>query len=139
MKGRRRAIILLLLGAACVLLAAAAWLLVARLEWPGGIRSDYQARDGDPRLTEIARTASSVVAAIERHRDRSGSLPDALDELGLDESSGWSYVRTATDSYQLARKLGWDTALVYERHAERSTWMFAPGDGRPDLMIVLDP
>lgn len=138
MTGRSRALVALC--AASVVVLASSWIVVVRLEWPGGMRSSYPARDGDPRLTEVARTATTVIDAIERHRSDAGVLPESIDEVGVAEPTGWTYVRTGADSYLLVRKLGWDTALLYERRADESSWIFSPGDGgRPDVRIMLEP
>lgn len=140
----RRGLVVLAIGVLVVAFGFTALLLFGvigvRSEWPGGLRSDYPARDGDPRLTGIARTALPVIDAIERHRIGCGEVPSSLAAVGLDESTGWIYERTTSTSYRLARKLGWDTALHYEWTPDGSAWYFLPGDGnRPDVRIDLDP
>ena len=129
-------------------------------EWPGGIRPGYDARDDDPRLTAIAAEALPIIDALERYfaghkaypaNDDAAGLSELAAELGpsitiqrssrrVELGNGWSYSRGAeASSYDLSRKLGWDTALEYRRIAAAARWVFVRGDGSDDVAIELNP
>jgi len=138
------------LGTFLALACLAVWLLFFS-SWPGGMRPTYEATDYDPRLTRVAKTAKAAIAAVEAfHREHSvypseaaalgPYLPSAPPTAKAPEICGWYYSRNPDGSgYTLARKLGWDPCLLYERDGSRVRWVFATGDGSPDQTILLRP
>ena len=117
-------------------------------EWPGGMRPTYPARDHDPRLTEYAKTALPLIAAIEAYHDRTTYVPSSLTEIAEDlpdtpslganapdQWRGWFY-DSRNDEYTLTKKLGWDPALIFR--SSDASWIFYPGDGSPEKIVVLD-
>jgi hypothetical protein len=132
------------------------------LEYPGGMRSNYRAVDGDTRLTRVAAEAKPVIAAIERFANAHGHCPDPQDaqevaefvtllpgDLDAKALNGsvflgphglWSYSRRSdTGICWLWRKLGWDPSLTWTLEGERRFWTFDPGDGSEVRQVVLDP
>lgn len=114
------------------------------------------ASTADPRLAAIAAEARQVVAVIDwfyvRHRAcPQPSRPAQLDELraelgdgysaepkgqfteirGISMAEGWLYYTAPDhpDRCTLWRKLGWDPALIWRRHAGGGAWSYDPGDG----------
>jgi len=132
----------------CVL--AAALVLPRFVEWPGGMSPTYHAKDSDPRLTRIARTALPIIAALEKCHEVTGSYPEDYEGLrnyladGNDIPAivnkyyahhGWLYEKFDV-GYVLSYRLGWDPDLLYR--SEQKEWVFQPGDGSPDKTIKLD-
>jgi len=142
-----RAVVGLLLGAAVAGSAAAA--------------SSF-----DPQLIIVAREARQVIAVIDsfyaRHRAcPQPSLPAELAELqselgdgysaepkgqfivigGINMAVVWLYYTSLQhpDKCTLWRKLGWDPALIWQRHREGAKWVFDPGDGSEQRTIKLAP
>jgi hypothetical protein len=132
-----------------VLVTAGLFWLAATSEYPGGMRWDYPAKDFDPRLTSIAKTALPIMDALEKHRAATGCYPDGYAEVkqyladwnsvhARDTANcyqGWCYSKSLT-GYHLARSLGWDPALAYD--SESNGWEFVPGDGSPGKPIKLN-
>jgi len=136
-------------------------LLLRACEYPGGMRSDYPARDFDPRLTRIARTALPIMEALERYHGKTGSYPASLTELRaylpvgaeINEAINMAYLPVGVKmkeagngfmswhyerldpGYCIASKLGWDSALYYDSQADQ--WIFHRGDGTPNVPIIL--
>jgi len=150
--------------AALLALAIAGVFTAWMVEYPGGMRPDYNATDRDARLTPIAREAVPMIQAINRYYLTHGQCPrpteSSVAELreGLPEdlvttlrgdkiefrdakaATGWLYYSSDAEPTvcQLWRKLGWDPALVWLRHGDQTRWIFVPGDGSDEKMIDLD-
>lgn len=128
-------------------------------EWPGGMRSSYEARDDDPRLTAIAAGALPIIDALERYYVEHRVYP-AGDEAELSVFATWIGNSRAThrsgdaielgdlwsyyggpggSSYSLSKKLGWDTALTFHHDPVGAQWIFVRGDGTDDVPIILHP
>jgi hypothetical protein len=112
---------------------------------PGGMRPSYQATDRDPRLTRAARSATKLIAALERYHEDHHEFPSDGNAAALGAGWGeepsmedWNYRRTPA-GYHLWHKLGWDPALIYELDGVTGRWIFDPGDGSPTKTIVLSP
>ena len=73
-------------------------------DFPGGMRPSYPAVDGDPRLTEVARTALPFIAALRRYYEQHGDYPSRVEVMRpflratIDETGqsidGWRYSPT---------------------------------------------
>ena len=124
------------------------WLL--HQEWPGGMRSSYPAADYDDRLTQEARLALPLIAAIRRYRDsHSNTLPEDLNAIRADlpretdpqddMTHGWTFVPGESGQFRLYRRLGWDPTLWFGEDAGVDTWTFDPGDGTPTKTLKLKP
>ena len=133
----------------CVLLAGAALVLLGH-----GDRSADQAR-----WREAAAAAAPIVALVESYRRERGALPrDAGDLAGrvpdglVAEDIGalirfdtgtppaWLYSLDADGTgFELSRKLGTDTKLVYSEEAGRGRWTYDPGDGNDPVPVEIHP
>ena len=133
---------------ACGLLALAT--LALYFEWPGGMWGGYAAGDYDRRLTDEARTALPIIGALQAYRAEQGDFPEHVSQFAprLPASipvagemiAGWHYSRKPDGAgFCLAEKLGWDPVLEYQFRDGTGVWIFAPGDGRPDVPVVLEP
>lgn len=150
----------------CALIAGILFALMPSLRYPGGMTASYRAGDHDPRLSEIAREAVPMIAAVEAFYARHGACPRPgrpaeLAEFCADLAGGivaerrhrfvelhppgkplgWLYdaAEPAGGSCTLWRKLGWDPALVWRRNRDGARWIFAPGDGSDEREIAVDP
>ncbi|MBV9635106.1 MAG: hypothetical protein JOZ40_10795 [Methylobacteriaceae bacterium] len=127
------------------------------------VPSSYVARDRDPCLTAIARTALPIIASLARYRAEHGRCPTLQDraefaallppgtrigiplqdgfELTQGEPAPWMYEASAQNPAQcsLSKKLGWDPDLVYRIEGASARWFFSPGDGSDDRPLDLDP
>ncbi|MBV8568065.1 MAG: hypothetical protein JO273_21680 [Methylobacteriaceae bacterium] len=127
------------------------------------VPSSDVARDRDPCLTAIARTALPIIASLARWRALHGICPRLQDRaefakllptgahimatfqggfiLSQGEPAPWIYQAPAQDPTQcsLSKKLGWDPDLVYKLDGASAHWFFSPGDGEDDRRVVLDP
>lgn len=140
----RRAALLVLFGCAAI---------AARAETPGGRRPGDYPNDRDPRLTALARSAQPIITAIERFRAANRHFPsvDEAAALEIERIKGrktgtfaalgeWLYYPESDGSgYTLARKLGWDPRLLYQREGTAQRWVYDPGDGSAQKEIVLEP
>jgi hypothetical protein len=116
----------------------------------------YQAKDNDPKLTPIARTAIPVTAALENYRHDKGSFPTNLGDLipylpaGVSltqdplvgSSIGhWAYFPgyLGTSGYLLSHSLGHDPTLNYIFDGTKGRWEFDPGTGDPVKVVSLTP
>jgi len=137
-------------------LVLAGYYVLVVLEWPGGMRSTYGARDQDARLTREAATALPVIAALERYHTQHASFPEDLSVLrdvapadpgeksfwpdSAGSALGWRYYRQGDGAgYVLSRKLGWDPMLEYHSDGDPGLWVFDPGDGSDEKPILLKP
>lgn len=107
--------------------------------FPGGLRSSYNAVDGDFLLTREARTAKPIIAAIEAYRREHGHVPPDLTVVPGARETAWRYVAVNPRAYALSLKLGWDPDLRYEVEGEVARWVFEPGDGSTTRTIALTP
>ena len=154
--------ILGVLAGIVILTAGIAVAFMGYFEYPGGMRSDYRARDHDPRLTRLAREADPLIAAVGRFYAAHRRCPriDTTDLAELrgtggfeaaiqgryiifsapDPAGQWLYSVSGADaaSCRLWRKLGWDPALIWLRDGGKTRWIFAPGDGSAEIPIELD-
>ena len=56
---------------------------------------------------------------------------------GLD---GWCYpAAPGGKGFSLTQRLGWEPSLEYHRDGLTDRWVFAPGDGSPEMVIALRP
>lgn len=122
----------LLFGA--VALLAALWTLMHHL---GGLPPSYPARDHDPRLAKTAATAKPLIAAIDRYFEQHGRFPADLASAITTEPGGWTYTPIGSSGYSLSKKLGWDPSLHYRYQNGLAQWVFDPGDGTPESVIIL--
>jgi hypothetical protein len=153
-RGRVLAAVLLLGGLLVAVFVA--WLSYAILvpEGPGGMRPSYEAVDNDPRLTDYARSALPIIAAIGKYHDQNGEYPNDVTKLGTllvaskisqipgvgQDVNGWTYYRVPkSDGFVLSLALGWDPTLAYECKGNAGSWIFDPGDGSPEKTIKLNP
>lgn len=121
---------------------------------PGGVTPDYRPRDGDPMLIRVAQEAMPIIRAVESLRAEYGRFPSdpgaiasrlprnapikpVGNLIGVGE---WLY---STDregaGYTLSRKLGWDPSLIRMCTRRACHWIFDPGDGRPSVLVNLEP
>jgi hypothetical protein len=147
-----------------MLVAGSLIVLMIVFEYPGGMPSSYRAADHDARLTAIAREAVPIIQSINRYYKAHGQCPqvsaDDLAELqnGIGRSvtativgseinfqisgaaTGWMYYSSSQHraSCSLARKLGWDPDLIWQRDGEKTEWIFVPGDGREEKPVQLN-
>jgi hypothetical protein len=138
--------------------------LMVVFEYPGGMPSGYKAADHDIRLTAIAREARPIIQSLDRYYQAHGRCPqpsnndrdeirrtlpsDLIVTLRNGETefreanaiTGWSYdvADNDTTTCQLWRKLGWDPALIWQRHGAETKWIFVPGDGSDEKATDLD-
>lgn len=144
---RLGAVVALLLTAACALIA---WLHFS--EWPGGMRSSYDAADYDARLTRIARSATPLIDALNRYRVDHSAFPEEASGLApylplevipkgrYAAIHSWIYSADQNRrGYSLWYKLGWDPSLNYRFDGSRGEWVFDPGDGSDSKVLLLKP
>lgn len=150
--------------AAPLAITASAIMAVIGVELPGGIAPSYRAVDYDFRLSSVAREAGVFIQAINLYYALHGECPEAgapdfekllapfsptvsvvqRGQLLVIRASArgaeWFYVQNQVDRRRcrLSRKLGWDPTLVWQRLSGGTTWIFVPGDGSPDIPILLD-
>jgi hypothetical protein len=129
----------------------------------GGVPPAYRARQNDPILTGVARTAKPLMAALDRFRETYGTYPapdrpehvvrlqDMLPASVRFLRSGsvrrlvsdgreWVYdVADQSSGYRISSRLGWDPSLVYEKIGSTGRWMFQPGDGTDERPLTLAP
>jgi hypothetical protein len=103
---------------------------------PGGMSSTYPAKDNDPKLLAYARNAAPIIKEIESIKNRTGRLPEKLDDVAAPPKIAYVYCMTESNSYTLTIKLGWDPSLVFS--SQDRSWAFDPGDGSPERKIRLD-
>lgn len=116
-----------------------------------GFSHTYAARDNDPYLTEIAKTAMPVIVAVKNEFSANGAYPKALTQIrtqlatqkianiNSDIVNGWHYTRSFNgEGFSLVCPLGWDPSLNYEWDGHREVWVFDPGDGSGPTTIRLD-
>lgn len=104
---------------------------------PGGMRSNYPAKDNDPKLLACARSAVPIIRAIESYESRTGRLPEELKDLAVEQAQVPSvYYKPGPNYYTLTIKLGWDPSLVFS--SQDRSWTFDPGDGSPEKRITLN-
>ena len=140
-------------GVAFAIFAAAA-VMIALLLWR--VTPAHPARDHDPRLMEIGRTADPIIAALEAYRKERGRFPEPDDPalatklpkhirlphgtfMHNDTPPGWHYaVGPQGADYSLSYKLGWDPSLSYHSRAGETYWEYDPGDGSSPTRLRLD-
>lgn len=138
--------------------------LMAADDYPGGMSLGYPVTYYDRRMTDIAREAIPIIAALNGFYGRHGQcprpgIPGELTELrtGLrgfvatrqgqfveisspEMITGWVYyVFADPGSCTLSRKLGWDPDLMWSRSRAGAQWIFVPGDGSDEKPTRLDP
>ena len=123
--------------AVCVVSAAITIgiLIRMRVNRVAGLPPTYSARDQDHRLSEEAKTANPVIAALSRYYAVHSYFPTNLSTLAV-PTDGWAY-ETHQSGYTLSKKLGWDPVLHYRFESGGGRWVFEPGDGSLERMIKL--
>jgi hypothetical protein len=133
-------LVLAVVKSVLVIMATGIWCFLW-LEWPGGMRPNYPAKDFDPRLTGVAETAVPIMNALAEYRKVKGTYPEDYASLRpylaveCDTHDRWHYSRDG-DDYRLAISLGWDPTLIYKSAGKK--WIFDPGDGSPCKPIRLE-
>ena len=113
--------------------------IILLLYWfsPGGIRSNYPAKENDPKLSKIARSVVPIIQKVEAFESRKGRLPETLEDLAVELSQiPPVYYMPISNHYILSIKLGWDPKLTFD--SQDRGWTFDPGDGSPEKKIKLD-
>jgi hypothetical protein len=152
----------LLLAIVALALFVAANAFAAERSMPSRV-APFQVQDHDPYLTQVARTGAPLIAAIQGFRAKYGRCPGLTDQAELapflppdvkiveifqggfalshGEIAPWMYQVPAQDPRQcsLSRKLSWDPDLVYRFDGASGQWFYAPGDGRDDVPLAIDP
>jgi hypothetical protein len=134
--------------------SATAALAYGLIAWT--LAPDYQVRNNDPKLMDVARTAAPIIDSLNRYQAERGLFP-ALDDPAL--SAGLPKDVTVTSRgfrieghlpewlyslddrktlYRPSYKLGWDPRLVFIRSTEGSYWEYDPGDGADATRLILD-
>jgi hypothetical protein len=114
---------------------------IAFLFWcsPGGVRSNYSAKDNDPKLLACAQSIVPIIKEIEAYQSRTGRVPETLDDIVTQtrQLPDVYYMHVPeSNHYRLAIKLGWDPSLIFS--SKDRSWTFDPGDGSPQKIIKLD-
>jgi hypothetical protein len=114
----------------------------------------YNPVNYDLRLTLEASTATPVIAALNRYRSRHSAFPVFASQLASylpPESAtsngvrysfirGWYYRKSFNGrGHCLKRSLGWDPVLSYVYDGSKGRWVYNPGDGTPEIPIILKP
>lgn len=108
-------------------------------DWPGGMNGGTPAND--PRLVGQAKSASPIANAIKKYFTAHAGYPARLTEIQSDlppgYTNGWDYIPAPNaKGFSLWRRLGWDPSLEYQWDGHADKWIFHPGDGGPDKMVV---
>jgi hypothetical protein len=119
-----------------IAMASTAWEVFIPGGWIGGMRSSYNAKDYDRRLTKRAKSALSVIQEVELYHKEHGRFPSEAKDY---ETSNSDYTPDADyQGYRLYIKFGWDPSLRYVHNGKVGIWIFDPGDGSPEREIKLD-
>jgi hypothetical protein len=115
-------------------------------DWPGGMSGGTPAND--PRVVAQAKSASPIANAIKKYFSAHAAYPARLGDIqsdlpaGLhitsgDYADGWQYIPAPNaKGFSLWQRLGWDPSLEYQWDGHADTWIFHPGDGSADKMVV---
>ena len=119
-----------------------------------GMRSDYPAKDFDPRLTQVASSAKPLIDALMKYREKNKIFPPHFGECDAllpnmpwnrlkpndDNVSDWNYSQLKNGSeFILYHKLGWDPLLKYRYDGTKGSWIFDPGYGDIKKYLQLKP
>jgi hypothetical protein len=105
----------------------------------------------DPRLPQIAKSASSVASAIKKYFAAHAAYPPNLPAVKVylppdcqlssgGHVNGWEFVPTRNAAgFSLFYRLSNDRSLEYQWDGVTETWTFHPGDGGPNSPIIPAP